>query len=103
MTSTWITVAVLAVITAGIRAAGPVLLGGRDLPPPLMSVITLLAPALLAALVVTQTVGTTTDGVVVDGRLAGVAAAGVCIAARQSVLMVVVLAAGVTALVRALG
>jgi branched-subunit amino acid transport protein len=103
VTSAWITVVALAVITAAIRAAGPVLLGGRDLPPPLMAVITLLAPALLAALVVTQTVGTTTGGLELDGRLAGVAAAGVGIAARQSVLVVVVLAAAVTALVRAMG
>ena len=57
MTATWTTIGVLAVVTAAIRASGPVLLGGRDLPPRLVAVITLLAPALLAALVVTQTVG----------------------------------------------
>ena len=34
MTDVWVTIAVLTVATALIRAAGPVLLGGRDLPRP---------------------------------------------------------------------
>ena len=33
MSAVWITVAVLAVATALIKAAGPVLLGGRELSP----------------------------------------------------------------------
>jgi branched-subunit amino acid transport protein len=102
VSDTWIVVIVVSIVTIVIKALGPMLLGGKPLPQGITGAVVLLAPALLAALVVTQTVGTTTDGVVVDGRLAGVAAAGVGIAARQSVLVVVVLAAGVTALVRAL-
>lgn len=101
MTAVWLTIVALALATAAIRAAGPVLLGGRELPPRLMTVVALLAPTLLAALVVTQTLGTE-DGVGVDARLAGVAAAGVTIAARGSALLAVLAAAAVTALVRAL-
>ena len=41
------------VVTAVIKAAGPVALGGRDLPEWFTRVIVLLAPALLAALVAT--------------------------------------------------
>jgi branched-subunit amino acid transport protein len=73
----------------------------RDLPPRLMAVVALLAPALLAALVVTQTVGEE-KGVTIDTRLAGVAAAGAAIAARRGVVIVVTVAAAATALVRAL-
>lgn len=101
MTTVWLTVAALTAATAIIRAAGPVLLGGRDLHPRLMAVVALLAPALLAALVVTQTLGEE-QGVTVDARLAGVAAAGAAIAARRGIVLVVVLAAATTALVRAL-
>ncbi|MEA2273075.1 MAG: hypothetical protein QOI98_1783, partial [Solirubrobacteraceae bacterium] len=55
MSAPWTTIACLAVATAAIKASGPVLLGGRNLPSAAMRVITLLAPALLGALVVTQT------------------------------------------------
>ena len=40
-----------------IKGAGPVVLGGRPMPPRLIGVISLLAPALLAALVATLTFG----------------------------------------------
>jgi branched-subunit amino acid transport protein len=74
-------------------------MGGRDLPPRLAAVVALLAPALLAALVVSETVGG--DGGLVLARLAGVAAAAAGLAARAPVLLTVGLAAGVTALLRA--
>jgi hypothetical protein len=59
-------------------------------------------PAVLAALLVTQTVA---DGerLVVDARMAGVTAAAAAIALRAPILAVVVVAAAVTALCRALG
>ena len=54
MTSTiWWTIAGCTVVTAVIKAFGPVVMGGRELPDRLQGVIVLLAPALLAALVVT--------------------------------------------------
>ena len=102
MTATWTTIAVLAVATAAIRASGPVLLGGRDLPPRVMAVIALLAPALLVALVVTQTVGEPSGGALeVDARLVGVVAAGGALLAGASTLPVIALAAIVTAAIRA--
>jgi uncharacterized membrane protein len=97
----WITVAVLAVATAMIRAAGPVLVGGRDLHPRLFGVVALLAPALLAALVVTETFGRPDGTLEIDERAAGVAAAGAALAVRAPILAVIAIAAAVTALLRA--
>lgn len=100
MIAVWVTIVALTVATAAIRAAGPVALGGRDLPPRLMAVVALLAPTLLAALVVTQTLGTE-EGLAADARLAGLAAAGIALGAGRSALVAVFAAAAVTALVRA--
>jgi branched-subunit amino acid transport protein len=103
MSDVWLTIVVLAVTTAAIRAAGPVLLGGRRLPERLQGAVALLAPALLAALVVVQTVGAPEGGALeLDARLAGVTAAGAVLVAGGSMLPVVAVAATVTALVRAL-
>ena len=77
------------------------LLGGRELPGRVRTLVGLLAPALLAALVVTQTVAAGRH-LVLDARLAGVAAAGIAIRLRAPVLVTVVCAAAVTAAVRAL-
>ena len=102
MSPAWAMVAVCGVATIAIKAAGPVLLGGRELPRRAMGVVELLAPALLAALIATQVFG---DGkrLVVDERLAGLAVAGVALALRAPILLTVVLAAAVTAGARALG
>jgi branched-subunit amino acid transport protein len=96
----WVTIAALAVATAAIKAAGPLALGGRPLPTPVVLVISLLAPALLAALVVTQTFAENGD-LVVDARAAGVAAAAASIAVRAPLVVTIVAAALVTAGVRA--
>lgn len=101
MSAAWTTIAALAVATAAIKAAGPLALGGRDLPAWALRLIALLAPALLGALVVVETFGKHKD-VVLDARAAGVAAAAVVVAARRSVLWAVAAAALTTALVRAL-
>jgi branched-subunit amino acid transport protein len=104
MTEVWITIAALAAATAAIRASGPVLLGGRELPPRLLGVIARLAPALLAALVVVQTVGAPAGGALeLDARIAGVAAAAGVLLAGASALPAVAVAAIVTAALRALG
>ena len=100
--SVWIAVLVVGVGTIALKGVGPVLLGGRRLPPRLDSLVALLAPTLLAALVVTQTVGDA-DGLVADARLAGVGAAMVAIAVRAPLLVVVAVAATTTALARAFG
>ncbi len=102
MNGAWATIAALAVATAIIKASGPVMLGGRELPPRAMDAIALLAPALLAALVVVETFS---DGrhLVVDARAAGVATAAAALAWRPSLPIAVVAAAGGAALARALG
>jgi branched-subunit amino acid transport protein len=102
MSEAWLTILTLAVSTALIRASGPVALGGRDLPGPVMNVIALLAPALLAALVVTETFAGEAGELVVDERAAGVAAAGAVLALRGSILVAIAVAAGATAALRAL-
>jgi uncharacterized membrane protein len=98
----WVTIALLAVATAAIRAAGPVLVGGRDLHPRLYGVIALLAPALLAALVVVETFTGPDGELEVDERAAGVAAAGAALALRAPILAVIAIAAAVTAGARAI-
>jgi branched-subunit amino acid transport protein len=100
MTAVWITVVVVGVATIALKAVGPVALGGRSLPPRLMGVIELLAPALLAALVVTQ-VFANEQRLVIDARAVGLAAAAAALLLRAPILVVVVAAAAATALVRA--
>ncbi len=86
--------------TIAIKAAGPVAIGGRTLPPRVMGLVSALAPALLAALVATQVFGGD-HKLVVDERVLGIGVAGLLIVLRVPVLGVVVAAAVVTALARA--
>ncbi|MGQ0608933.1 MAG: AzlD domain-containing protein, partial [Chloroflexota bacterium] len=51
MSDAWVIVLAVGTGTIAIKAAGPVLLGGRPLPERVQGVVALLAPALLAALV----------------------------------------------------
>lgn len=102
-TAVWVTVAGLCVATAVIKAFGPLLFGGRDLPRVLARAIPLLAPALLAALVVTETVGGTGRSLVIDARVGGLLVAAFTIWRRWPLAVVVLCAAGATALLRALG
>ena len=57
MTTLWVTIVGVAVASAALKAAGPVLVGGRELPPRAVSVIAMLAPALLAAIISCSTSG----------------------------------------------
>lgn len=102
MSAAWITIAVLAVTSALTRASGPLIMGGRQLHPRLEGVVDLLAPALLTALILVETVGG--DGAIeVDQSLAGVAAAGgVLLWRRDALLPAILVAAVVTALLRAI-
>jgi len=88
--------------TIVIKASGPVVLGGRPLPPRVQGVVALLAPALLAALVATTAFGSGQQ-LVIDARAAGLAVAAVAITLRAPVLLVVVLAAAVAAVIRLVG
>jgi branched-subunit amino acid transport protein len=102
VTALWITIVVVALVSAAIRAFGPILVGGRELPQSMGAVIALLVPALLTALVLTQTFGE--DGqLVVDEKAIGVAIAAVALALRAPVLVAVTLAVVTTVLARALG
>ena len=101
MTQAWLVVVLVGVATIAIKSIGPVLLGGRDLPPRIASLIGLLAPALLGALVAINTFGSGRS-LVLDERALGVAAAAVAIWRKAPVLLVVVIAAAVTAVARAL-
>jgi len=101
LSSTWLVVAIVGAGTIACKAAGPALLGGRSLPPQLAGIVGMLAPALLAALVVTQAVGADRK-LVFDERLLGLAAAVVAIRLRAPLLVIIVAAAGVTALARLL-
>lgn len=96
----WLLIGLCAVVTAAIKAAGPVALGGRSLPPRFTGVIVLMAPALLAALVVTAALA---EGqrLTVGADTAGVAAAGVAVWRGANVIAGVVIAMAVTAALRA--
>jgi branched-subunit amino acid transport protein len=95
------TIAGCCAVTAAIKAVGPIALGGRELPTWFTSVVILLSPALLAALVATQAFAEA-DRIALDADTAGVAAGGLAYWRTRSIVACVVLAAAVTALVRAL-
>lgn len=100
MIALWVSILAVAVANAFMKAAGPVLLGDRELPPRASAVIALLASALLAALVVTETLGG--DGrLALDARAVGLAVAALALLLRAPVLVVIALAAVATAVVRA--
>jgi hypothetical protein len=98
----WLTVAVLCIGTAAIKGTGPLAMGERQPTGRLASVIALVAPALLAALVVYETLNGGSHSLKLDARLVGLAAAGLSLYARLPITVVVIAAAGSTALVRAL-
>ena len=95
----WLVVALVGVATICLKAAGPLLLGGRRLEGAASRVVDLLAPVMLVALVVTQTLGGN-GAVVLDARLAGVAAAGVALWLRAPLVVAMAVAALVAVLLR---
>jgi branched-subunit amino acid transport protein len=99
MSAAWIVVIAVGAATVASKAAGPVLVGRRQLPPKLQSCIDLLAPVMLIALVVTQTFGGDEE-IHVDARVVGVGAALIAIALRAPVIVAMAVAALVTALLR---
>ena len=99
MNSAWGVVAIAGVASVLMRAAGPVLVGGRALPARVVALVEGLAPALLAALIVTQTFGGDRE-VRLDERSLGLAAGVLAVALRAPVVVVVVAAATTTAIAR---
>lgn len=100
-TGIWIVIALTAAITAAIKAAGPVALGGRDLPAWFSGVIQLMAPALLAALVAVAIFADQEEWAIGEDT-AGVAVAGVALWRGANVVLGVAIAVAVTATLRAL-
>ena len=101
-TRVWLLIAALTLVTLVVKGIGPVLLGGRDLPPRASAVVALMPGPLLAALVVTAALS---EGqrLHVDASTAGVAVAGVLIWRRAPLLVSVLVAVAVTAGLRAVG
>jgi hypothetical protein len=99
VTDVWVVIAALALATAGLKLAGPLTLGGRPLPEWALNVVELLASALLAALVVVETFGLGRS-LVLDARVLGAAFAALAVWKRAPMVVVVLGAAGVTAIAR---
>jgi hypothetical protein len=101
MTDVWLTIGGLFAATVAIKAAGPLIVGGRELPEGAYAVIGLLAPALLTALILTDTFARGQE-LTVDARAAGLVCAGVAVALRAPLLVIVLVAAVGAAAVRAI-
>jgi len=97
----WAALAALSAISYALKAAGPLLAGGRQLGPQLRRILDLVAVPLLAALIATQTLG---DGhrLVADARVPALAVAALLVWRRAPFLVVVLAAAATAALLRAL-
>ncbi|NND75850.1 MAG: AzlD domain-containing protein [Ilumatobacter sp.] len=93
---------VLAAGTFGLKAAGPLALGNRELPVRMQRVVDVLPAALLAALALVSTLG---DGraLTVDARLVGLVAAGLALWRRAPFVVAILVAAAATAAARAVG
>jgi hypothetical protein len=102
MTKVWLMIVLLTVGTLAIKGAGPLVLGSRPLSQRAVGVVALIAPAVISALVIYETFSDQPDGIVVDARVAGLVAAGLALLARLPMIVVIVVAAVVTAGVRAL-
>ena len=100
MNAAWTTIVALTFVTVAIKAAGPALVGGRALPVPVMRVIGLLAPALLAALIMVETFGGRGRTLVIDARAVGLAVAATILVTTESLIGAVIGSAAATALVR---
>jgi branched-subunit amino acid transport protein len=101
VTGVWVVIAALALATAVLKLAGPLSLGGRPLPEWALTIVELLASALLAALVVVETFGKGRS-LTLDARVLGAAFAVVAVTRRAPMIVVVLGAAAVTALARLL-
>ena len=97
----WILIVLVAALTAAIKAAGPIALGGRELPGWFASIVAAMPAAVLAALVVTAALANGQE-LSIGPETAGVAAAGVIAWRGGSVITCVVVAAAVTAGLRAI-
>ena len=95
----WLVLLGLCAVSYGLKAVGPLLVGGRELGPGLKRTLELVALPLLAALIVVQTVGSG-HRIVLDARAPALAVAAVLVWRRMSFLVVVLAAAATAALLR---
>ena len=98
----WWTLAALAVGAYLLKALGLLAFEARPPSPRMVSALALLPPALLGAFVVVQTVAIETSWSI-DARAAGVAVGALAAWRKASFVVVLGVAAAVTALVRAVG
>jgi len=96
----WILIVLVAALTAAIKAAGPMALGGRELPAWFSSIVAVMPAAVLAALVVTAALANGRE-LSVGPETVGVAAAGLIAWRGGSVIVCVLAAAVITAGLRA--
>lgn len=99
---TWWAVLALAAGTYVLKAAGPLALGSRTVPPPLQRSLNLVSVTLLAALIAISTFGEG-QSLVLDARAAGLGVAVVAVWLRAPFAVVVVAATLTAAGLRALG
>lgn len=97
----WLLIILVAALTAAIKAAGPIALGGRELPSWFSSIVMAMPAAVLAALVVTAALANGQE-LSVGPDTAGVGAAALVAWRGGSVIMCVLVAAAVTAGLRAI-
>lgn len=98
---TWGLVFALAAGAYGFKALGLVVIGDRRLPAALERCLGLIPAAVIAAIVVHDTLATG-QRLVVDARLAGVSAAVIAAWRRLPIIVIIVIGAATTALVRQL-
>jgi len=101
VSAAWASVLAVGAGTFALKAVGPVGVGARRLRPRLLGLLTMIAPALLAALVVSEGFAHGRS-LVLDARVAGLAAAAVAVRLRAPIWAVVVAGAAATALARLL-
>ncbi|MFT3853627.1 MAG: AzlD domain-containing protein [Ilumatobacteraceae bacterium] len=97
----WWFIVVLAAGCYAFKVIGLIVVGDRTMPPPVARCLALIPAAMISALVALNTFSTGHD-LVIDARAAGVTAAIVAAWRRAPLIVVVVLGAAVTAIVRAL-
>ncbi len=97
----WVLILGAASLTVLIKAFGPVLLGGRELPASFTRVTVLLAPSLLCALVVTSVLARGSSWSV-GAHTVGVTVAAVMLWRRHSLVLSVAVAVAITAGLRAI-
>lgn len=99
----WWLVFALAATAYGFKALGLVVVGDRPLPPVVARCLDLIPPAVIAAIVVHDTFATGPHSLGVDGpRVAGVGVAALLAWRKQSIAVVIVVAAATAAILRAL-